>query len=251
MADHQSPAPAGNPNETEQPSTSLQPYLDRVDSMDPYRDVPSNVVDKSPDRRVSPPTLETLAPEQRGPIVEKLYGLHGKAREETETRLVRQAMRQSVKDNRFLTGLGEDALPFHKEQVTIARRVYDIDRAIDREAELLAEITRFETVIDPQTAEPTPSPVYRVTGARRHGVQTRIQELQHERAQFVQEDGSMGIQAQRDLAKAREESARMLQKIDQQRWEAVEVERRAAQINSERRINQQAEARARMTRDVV
>lgn len=254
MADHQSPAPAVTPNDTELPSTSLQPYLEQVDGMDICRDAPSNVVDNAgrvSSVKLSAPTVETLAPEMRGPIVEKLHGLTGPQRQQAEARLVREAMQTQVDGMRHLMGLGEDALPYHQTQISIARRVHDLDRAIEREVALMADISGYDTSIDPVTGEATHTPRFRHSAAARDRASRMLRDLEHERSQFIKEDGSPGIQAQRELEQARQESAVLLQKIDQQRWEAQEAERRAAKINSEERINRQAQARARMTRDTI
>ena len=230
----------------------LQPYLEQIDAMDPVDDVPGPVVDNSATSRgeaLSAVTVDALPPEDRSAIFAQLHGYSPEQRAARESQLVIAAMKAKVRRNRALTGLGEEALPYHKAQAEVARQVYEIDRKIKVLETELEAVADYTTVTDPRTGSRTAQSVMRVTGTRRAAYENQILDLQRHRRVYVADDGSDGPEAAREIAKARLESAKLLQQRDQERAEVAEVRRLADEINRQRRITAKAESLARMQRN--
>ena len=80
-----------------------------------------------------------------------------------------------------------------QRQITIARRVHDLDRAIEREVALMADISGYDTSIDPVTGEATHTPRFRHSAAARDRASRMLRDLEHERAQFMKEDGNPDV----------------------------------------------------------
>ena len=240
---HLSPSSEGVPDD-------LQPFAKQVLGMDPLRDVPSSVVDNT---GVRPMKLEAnaLPADMRNEVLDKLHRIPREMRDGAEGRLVREVLTANRAQTRLKTGLSHDALPYHKEQVDIARQVQELTRKRDWFSEQVARVRGFETVEDPETGELSSVEVPLYSSPKRAGYQDQIVDLDRQIRLLANADGSYGIEGQRRMRTALIESAGMLQKIEAQRSEEAEARHRAVEINREQRIQRRAESYARMNPNSV
>lgn len=230
-------------NSTEN-DTDLQTYSDRILSMDPIDDVPSSGGHLVNLKNSTPP-IEALAPEHQREIHDQLYGLSPAEREAREPEIIRAKFRQVLGVSRGQTGVGETATQYHKEMSEIAgefRQMHDeiayFQKQLDR--------VRFENRFNDQTGKNEPVEVAVLSAERRRGYAANIAELQRRQRLLLNEDGSFGIEGAKRMQRALDQSARTLKRVDEERAIAAEINRRAAEIVREDRINKLARARAKM-----
>lgn len=226
----------------------LRPHADAILAMDPVKDVPPPY--EIPEGWGANLTLRATAlpAEMQREVNAKLDALGEMApeqRQAMEAQLTAESIRAKTRETRILTGVGKDATPFHRELVAIARDYRDLTAEYDRIQDELAEVERYETQTDPATGEPTPVPVYRLSGARAQAALERQDDIARRLRLLVNDDGH-GIEAQRRLGVALHESAVARKEHHRQLDEAAEVKRRAAEMAREKRINEQAAALARL-----
>lgn len=227
----------------------LQPYLDKIDAMDPVADVPGPVTISSKVGRPFTPTMDALPPEMRDGIWEQVHHLPDGERQKREAELVSAAVKKRLRTSRGDTGLGIDALPYHKELAEITGKANNLTRQIDSYREQLDEVVRHETITDPQTGKAKAQPVMAIIGQRRVAYEAQINEWERQRRLLVNEDGTPGLEGAKTVRKARIESAKLLRQRDQDRADAAEVLRRTEERLREERINKQVEGRLKLLRN--
>lgn len=111
----------------------LQPYARQVLAMDSIRDVPGNVQDDAAYRPMLL-KIDALAPEMRSEVHRQLElrpNMPPEERAKLESKLVEEAVRSKLGAVRAMTGVGPDALQYHKEMAGIAAQVSDLTRKRD------------------------------------------------------------------------------------------------------------------------
>lgn len=241
-------APRGNSYEI---TPELQPFADAVMAT-PLDDVPTP--HSMPEGWGANLTMRStgLPPEMRREVEEKLNALGSLTPEDRAAKDVEftaAAIRSKRMELRVLTGVGSDASPYHREQAAIAREVRDLATEFQRLQSELEEVARHETVTDPATGETKAVPVYRVAGTRAQAYARQQEDISRRMRLLVKDDGSLGIEGEKQLRQALHTSAVARQALHRQVTEEAEAKRRAEEINTERRINARAESLARLNRN--
>lgn len=227
----------------------LKPYADQVLKMDHIRDVPGNVQMKGGTRAPISLKASSLSPELQSEVYRKLEAMpkmDPQDRAKQEHKFVQEAMEGQLGSIRAKTGLGPDALPFHKQLAEIAGRVSDLQRVRQTYVDGVDDIARLNKATDPVTGELVAEPVYRLSETRRANYRHAIEDIDHKIRLLVNPDGSPGIEGRKLLRKAHIESALLLQERDRVRNEEAAAQRLAAQNMADARIAKRAEAIARM-----
>lgn len=219
-------------------------YVDSVLAMDPIADVPGTSVFPQ-GRKLSAPTLATLSPEMRAGVQAKLQGLPPEARAAQESHLVAEAIRAKLPALRIQTGLGEGALPYHREMALIAREVSDLGREFDRVAAELAEVQSYGTETDPETGETRPKEIFRVQGTRRKALEGRQQDLLRNLRVLGGDASGTPVEANRRLAAAMAETVAVLKERDRQQSEDQEARELGAEMARKARVEAKARQFAR------
>lgn len=221
-----------------------QHYVDRILAMDHIKDVPGRSVFPE-GRTLSPATVEALPPEMRTDVLAQLQGLDPATRAAKEPKLVDAAIQKALPAIRLATGLGDDAFPYHREMLAIAREVRDLDREFMRNFHELAEVRSYGVELDPETGQQRPKQILAVQGPRRLGLENRQQDLLRQ-LRMLDGGGGTAIEAKRRLAEAMGETVTMLKERDRQVAEDKEAKSRAVELAREERINRKAKSYARM-----
>lgn len=229
-----------------------QPYVQQIIKMDPYDDVPGPVTITGNPRPLGKMKASGLSEEMRAPILAKLHSVPDAQREEVEDRLVKEAIRAKRAEIRVRTGLGEGALPYHREQVELARQVQDLVSKRTWFTDELAKVSGYETRTDPATGQPVPQEVLAIQDPRRRaGYAERITDIDRQLRLLMNPDGSPGIEAEKRLTKAMADSAALLHRRDRLRIEKAEAEKLAVEMNRKARIEKQARSIASMRKDNI
>lgn len=229
--------------------TDLKPYADQVLKMDQLRDVPGNVQMTGGERAPISLKASALPPELQSEVYRKLEAMpkmDAQDRAKQEHKFVQEAMRGQLGSIRAKTGLGPDALPFHKQLAEIAGRVSDLQRERQTYVDGVDDIARLNKATDPVTGELVAQPVYRLSEQKRTNYRHAIENIDRRIRLLVNPDGSPGIEGQKLLRKAHIESALLLQERDRVRNEEAAAQKLAAQNMADARIAKRAEAIARM-----
>jgi DNA-binding transcriptional ArsR family regulator len=236
------------PTSSEGIPDDLKPYVQQVLDMDPIRDVPSSVKDNT---GVRPMKFQAsaLPDEMRHAVLDKLHRLPREMRDGAEERLVREVLTANRAQMRLKTGLSHDALPYHSEQVDIARQAQELARKRDWLAEQVGRVAGFKTVEDPETGDLSSVEIPFLSDPKRAAYREQMVDIDRQIRLLVQSDGSYGIEGQRRMREALLESASRLRKVEAQRLEEAQARQRATEINRERRIQRRAESYARMNPD--
>ena len=208
--------------------------------MDFVSDVPGPVSLNS-DSKFSAPSVEALPPQARADVLKKLQGMSPEERAQKEPELVFEAVRGSVAQTRALTGVGSNALPYHKEAAEIAGQVYQLNREYDQLTTQLDRMT-FETRFNEETGKNEPVEVPVLSGIRRKGYADRLNDIARQRRLLVNEDGSDGIEAAKRLQKAAIESARILKQRDDEAAEHAAAVKMAEDMARTSRIEAKAKS---------
>lgn len=193
-------------------------------------------------------SLSILPPDRQGPIAAQLVQVPAHQRADREHELVVEALRQNSLELRIKAGPGEGATPLEREQFAVARDINDLEAEEIEIQRQLAEVEKWvpvyddvtgEPVIDPRTGQQQVKAVEIIQGDRRKALEARAKELAY-RAGLLR-----GIEGDRRIQKALAQTLELEKQQRQQLAEREEIERRAEEIAREKRINQQAEARAK------
>lgn len=201
----------------------------------------------APDGRNLPPMTVSALPKERQPgplealatqseVLAQLQGVPEEHREAAEHAAVAAAIRAVRPRLRVLTGAGPDATPLQREQLLIAREVFDHQQAIERLQTDLDEVVRHDTVIDPETGEATAVPVYQVTGDRLRAYQEmQRSHMGHIRA-LMNPDGTPGFEGAKRLQAAEYESVMARKALAEALEDEAAAKREAAKQEREERI---------------
>lgn len=225
----------------------LQPYAQQVLKMDPLRDVPGNVRDTGGYRPISL-KVDGLPPEMRSEVYRKLEAMPKMSEQDRakyESKFVADAIEARKGSIRGLTGVGPDALPFHKEQANIAMQVRDLVRKRDQYQSGIDDIADLRKATDPATGEVIAEPVYRLSETRRANYQNVVTDIDRQIRLLVGDDG-YGIEGKKRMDAALRESAAILKARNAAQSEEAEAKKRAEDMLREQRIARRAEALARM-----
>ncbi|QZD86681.1 hypothetical protein [Qipengyuania psychrotolerans] len=261
MTDLSNPASGGDdsrPDITMNPGSMLapaniptehQPYAQRILAMDAIDDVPGSAV--VPEGvKLSPMKVHSLAPEMRAEVEAQLHALPPEQREAAEHELVAARVREELPSIRLKGGHGEGALPFHREMLNVTRRHEDLRRVRDQYAAYLAEVSGFETTVDPETGEAVPQEVLAIQNpVRRRAYAVHIADVERQMRLLIAPDGGFGLEGKKLVDKALAQSAALLHRRDQEAADLAEVRRRAAHINREKSIEERAQSLARVQRN--
>lgn len=240
----------GSPSAT--PTYAIAPddrhIADHVLAMHPIDDVPSPY--EFPEGwKVQAPGMAALPPEMREAVSAKLAQLGPVSPEQLkakEAEFTAEAIRSKRGELRAMIGVGQNALPYHREMAGIAREYRDLAQQFDRITEELADVARHDTQTDPATGKPVAVPVMRVQGTRRAAYLEQQDSLLRQMRLLANDDGTPGHEGAQRMKQALSESVALLKDRQQQAEEAAEAKRRAEHIVREDRINRRAESLARM-----
>lgn len=193
-------------------------------------------------------TVSILPPDKQGPIAAQLAQVPANVRAEREHELVVAALKQNSTALRIKAGPGEGATPLEREQFAVARDINELEAQEFEIQRQLAEVEKYvpvyneitgEPVIDPRTGQQQVKAVEIIQGDRRKALEARVKELAY-RADLLR-----GVEGDRRIQKALAQTIELEKQQKQQLADNAEIERRAEEIAREKRITQQAEARAK------
>lgn len=200
--------------------------------------------------KVPPLRVTALPKDRREEVYTKLDalpdGLTPKEREAKEAEFTADVVRSMQSGIRVKTGLGRDALPYHREMMAITVECQELAREFDRLSDELTDVQSHRTEIDPATGEAKPVPVYRVQGARHAAYVAQQADLARRMRLLIGEESGFGLEGQKRIKQALFESVGLIKARDQQVAEHAEAKRRAEEMAREERINAQARSIARM-----
>jgi hypothetical protein len=218
-----------------------QPYVDRVLSMDPVRDVPGPATLKG-DMKV--PAKFTLAMLPQGELREqverRLRMVPPSKYEESQHEFVREALYNNSLSVRASMGVSSEALPYWKEMADIAAEGRQAVREFDRLALQINEVARHETRLNEATGDYEPVPVMRLEGDGRTAALRRMEELSY-KLKLLE-----GIEGERRLKRAMLATVELMKRREAQAADQAEVARRVEAEEREARINQQVQTKLRM-----
>lgn len=236
-----------NPSYTQPLSEELRPYAKQILDMDPFEDV-SGPSKRTPGKIAAAPSIDALPPELQDRVRAELREVPDELRKEREDAAVLRVLKERVFNNRAETGVAADSLPYHKAMAQAAGHAKQLDREIKQYEDALSAVRNHETVTDPETGEKKAQPIMRVTGARREGYEATLNDLKRQKRLWVNEDGSLGLEAAREVRQALAESAQILKDRAEAAEDAAEVKRRIAAKLREERIAKQVDAQLSLAR---
>lgn len=230
-----------------------QHIADRITNFDPVADVPSpTTVIGGSHKPLGDLSLKMLPPETREMLEGKLRDVPLNLRQQRENELVRQHLTEKALELRIKAGPGEGANEFQRERFHIAAERHQAEREILRITEQLAEVDRWEpildeitgkAVIDRKTGQPQVRAIETITGERRTGLERRIAELNHK---IMLLEGPEGDIRERKALHAAVQSAKSKQaQIEEDR----EARKLGESMNREERVKAKAEAYAKRGRN--
>lgn len=218
-----------------------QHYADQVKALHPIWDTPG-IVNVPKGRTFARPGLEALDPVMRKEVRTRMAGLSPEQAAASEADFVEAALKAKIPELRMVTGLGDDALPYQREMVSIARDMRDIEREFMRLSEELDEVRSYGVEFDPETGKNRPKEVLAVQGQRRRAMEDQRRELMSRLAML----NEGGHEAQRRLAQALGESVAILKERDRQAAEERDARALGAEKARKARVEAKAELYARL-----
>jgi hypothetical protein len=209
----------------------------QLNRFDPVFDVPSPVKIVGNVNITATPSLASLSPALRAKAEAKLKG--GSYSEEAVGRAVHAVLIENSRDLRIRAGAGEDATETQRAMLQQANQVRLLQEEMGRIEGELSDVLGHKTEIG-SDGKAVAVPIYRAQGQRRLALEAALDEKTHEMTLIA------GIQGQRELDEANAADLARIKERREALADAAEVEKRAKQIARDRRINAQAEARARM-----
>lgn len=227
-----------------------QHYADSILQIDQIEDVPGVAVVPE-GLKLSAPTLEALAPADRAAVRASMQQARLTPAQQAarESEFVEAHLRAQLPRIRVKTGLGAEALPYHRTACHMAREYSDIRAERARFEAELNEVVRHDTQIDAQTGEPRAVPVLAIQGTRRDAYSAHMADLDRRARLLFNADGTPGIEGSKRLRQSLAESVGILKQRDEAAADNAEAKRRAAELVREERINRQAASLARMAQN--
>lgn len=226
----------------------------QITNFDPVFDVPSptTVIGGTHKPVTGELSAKMLPPEAQQEIRQKLANVPVSQAAKRENELVRQYLHEKALEVRIKAGPGAGANEFQRERFHIAAERHQAEREILRITEQLAQVDRWEpvldpntgkAVIDPKTGQPQVKAIETVTGERRTGLERRIDELNHK---IMLLEGPEGDLRERKALHAAVQSAKAKQA---QLEEDREARKLGESMNREERVKAKAEAYAKRGRN--
>lgn len=223
-----------------------QALADEITSRDPLEATRGPVsVQADPGTLARLPTdlpLSALDPATANAIRAEVSKVSPAERPALEAKLIGEAVRALRLQLRVSAGPGEGTDPYWREAFAIANERQQLEQEVWRLEAELAEVERFDTIVDPATGQTMPKAVERYQGELRRGMELRRDELLRQLKVLTE------IESPRRLQKARFEAVQLVKAQRQQLADEAEVRRRAEEKVREERIERRAEARAKMLR---
>lgn len=226
----------------------LQPYADEILKMDPLRDVPGNVKD-SGGYRPFKRKATALSPDLQREVYRKLDRMPNMSAEDRakyEDQFVAEAIRGQLGSIRGMTGVGSDALPYHKAQAQIAMDVRTLYEKRNVYQESLDKIVGVKKGEDPVTGEVVANPVYWLSEFKRANYRDVIADIDRQIGLLTDSEGKPGIEGQKRLRKALIESAEIRHRQRTMHADEAEAQKRAANMLREESIEKRAAIIAKM-----
>lgn len=192
--------------------------------------------------------LTALPPDRQKEVQERLATVPPEQRAQREAEFTAEIIQQMRPSLRALTGVGPQALPYHREGVALAAEARRLVQDATRLGKELEEIAGYRSEVNPATGQAEPKPVYRVQGPSRAAKERALHELIYRYTLLFNEDGTPGIEGARRMKQALYESVQLLKQRDEARAEMAEVERQAKEQVRNERIAAKVGARVRMAR---
>lgn len=227
----------------------LAPFAEQVLKIDPIRDVPGNVQLGQQKRPALALKIDALHPDEQAEVRRKMElrpNMPPAERAKLEAQLVAEVARGKLGAVRAMTGLGPDALPYHREAAELAGQVAQLQRQRDALQASIDDIADVRPGRDETTGEVIAIPVYRLSEERRQAYANQVAEYDRNIRLLVNPDGSYGIEGQKRMREALAVSAVQLKRAQELRADEAEAQKRAAEMAREDRINKRAEQLAKM-----
>lgn len=229
-----------------------QPFADAILAMDPLAVPRTHSIPEG--WGAAPLNLQAsaLPPEMAREVEAKVNALGDvtpEVRAAKEAEFTAAAVRSKRVDLIAKIGVGHDATPYHREQADISREVADLNREFERIQADLAHVSRYEMDYDPKTGEPTPVPVYSVTGTRQRAYIAQQEDILRRIRLLVNPDGTPGIEGARRVREALAVSAAAQAELARQVSEEAEAKSLAQTMGREERVKARAESIVRMSRN--
>lgn len=225
-----------------------KPYADKVLQMHPYDDVPAAIGENrgpAQGAKMAPMTVKALPHEKRSEVYRRLELLPNMPKEERakyESQYVAETIRAMRPEIRRVAGVGNAALPYHKEQNDIEVQLDDLKRKRDYFQSEIKRVRGYDTSVDPVTGKKSPKGIPALSRVKREAYAQNVMNLTRDINLLVRPDGSYGSVAQRRLQKALAESASLLH----ERSRVLEEEQAAQKLASENARQARIEERAEM-----
>lgn len=188
-------------------------------------------------------SANALPPAMRDPIHAAMAKAPPESRARIEQEMVAKALYQNSLELRIKGGPGANATEYQREICAVLSEIHNLNTERWKLETELAEVSGFDTVIDPVTGVATAVPIERMVGERRKGWQERIRLIDHQVAQLE------GAEGKHRKAKALFNSVQTRKRALADLADAAEIKTRAADMVREERITKAADARFRMMRD--
>lgn len=227
----------------------LRPYAEQVMKMDAVRDVPANVQQIGGARPPLKFKATALPPELQSEVYRKLDSMpkmDAEDRAKYEDKFVQEAIRGQQGRIRSMTGVGRDALPFHRELAQIAMDVRELQEKRATYQTAVDDIKDLKKATDPVTGELVAEPVYRLNEEKRRNYRDVIADIDRNIRLLVDPEGKPGIEGKKRLDKALLASAELLHQRNAMREEEAEAQKLAAEMAKRERVEKRAEVLRKM-----
>lgn len=227
----------------------LAPYAEQVLKIDPIRGVPGNVRLGQQARPALTIKLEALHPDDQAEVRRRMDlrpTMPPAERAKLEAQLVAEVARGKLGAVRAQTGLGPDALPYHREAAEIAGQVAQLQRQRDILQAAVDDIADVRPGRDEVSGEVIAIPVYRHSEERRLAYARQIADYDRNIRLLVNADGSYGVEGARRMREALAVSATQLKRAQELRADEAEAQKLAAHKARQARIEARAETIAKM-----
>lgn len=222
---------------------------DQIVNFDPVYDTPGSVTFTGDVRLPDEVPLSTLPPHLADPIKARLQQASAGNRPALERQLVREALYNNSLSTRVQNGAGPLGLGgsgiggaslYQQEFLAVAREQRMLDGEYLDISTQLAAIDHVRHDVDPATGQPVQTVVNEVEGEKRKHLEYRLREIDRNSQALA------GFEGQRRLAKALKASVEAHKKVLAEKADHDEVNRRAAEMERELRIQARAEKKARI-----
>lgn len=216
-----------------------------IEDFDPVADTAGNATLSNADLSRLPSTFKatSLPPHLRTDVEDKLRDVPAERREERESQLVAETLREIALQSRIASGLSADANAFQREMFEIAGESQRLEReAWDIHAKL-SDVSHWEPVYNEAGTLSGNKAVEKVQGQPRKQLEARLKEIDRHLADLK------GPAGHRRLAKAKFEAVQQVKAQRRQIDELHRAKKLAEDMVSEERVRKLAEGLAKRHRN--